>query len=225
MNKPLPANALSSFVLDVKHSPRFERCYNKLGEKVWQMSCMFDVRVKLDLNLSVADRQRIEYRQYIRGGVWIARGNDDWQDASGVFDIPSYGGQSKCADLPQGSATGVGLSTSWKEDGKGSLKYGYRATANQWGEKEEDRWTYPDAATGVAYYLRDTPSLSGVWGAGDTAWVWFELYFMGAVVEVQPGPTGTEAIRVLKKKTWEFFLPNAKLDLWSNAKLVAYRGK
>lgn len=215
-----------------RRSLRWETYTNKVGAKMWQVSCQFDVKINLDPKLTAEERSRIEYRQFIAGGVWIARGSYQWtNEANGNkhFPIPPYAGQDLVHGIPMGSVPGVGLSTYWKEDGLisgGTVKrYGYRDTADQYGTSEMDMWTYPDPKTGHGYRLRDTPSISGEWGYGDKVKVWIELYFKGFVVEVgRNTPAGpTYPVRILKQRSWEYFWPDAELKSLKDAVVIPNR--
>lgn len=223
---------LESSILRFDHVPkrdfRFERFYSpKTGKKMWQASCQFDVKIEIDSKLDDLSKMSIEYRQFIRGGVWVRRGHEAWTDdlhpnGNVHFPIPAYGGQSKSNGLPMAAVSGTGLSLSWKEDGEvesgGTERFGYRATANVNSTNEIDQWTNPTQITGRSYLLRDTPSIAGEWGSGDSVEVWIELYFKGFVVEVEQPPTGpTRAVRVLKQKEWSYFWPDKKLSLWMDA--------
>src|SRR5262245_32959048 len=197
---------------------RFERFTSKEGVRMWQGACQFEVHVDLDPALTVKERSRIEYRQFIRGRAWYARGWEDWTpgpNANECFHIPAYEpGDDEVPEFPQTTVDHEGLDWEWKEDGQlkpGDAKpyrYGYRRTADQWGERMMDVWTYPDKMTGYAYRLRDTPSLYGPWGNrptdNDAVWLWIELYFQGFVVEVERVGPDAYPIRVLKRKSWEY---------------------
>jgi len=195
---------------------------------MWQASCQFDVRVEIDSSVAELESMNIEYRQYIRGGVWVRRGNEDWTadnapNGNGYFPIPPYAGQNKAAGIPRSAVTGTGLSVEWKEDGQiesgGIERYGYRDTANVEAANEIDKWSNPSQLTGRTYRLRDTPSLRGRWGSGDSVEVWIELWFKGFVVEVERDDVTniTRPIRVLKQKDWSYFWLEEKLSLWSDA--------
>lgn len=205
---------------------RFERFYLN-GRKRWQVACQFDLKIKLATNLTPLELNAIEYRQFIRGGVWYRRGNEPWTaddkpNGNPSFRIPAYAGQSKANGLPSAAISGTGLSLHWKEDGEiesgGTERFGYRDTAEVDSSNEKDLW-YPVTSSGENYHLRDTPSFSGDWGSGDSVEVWVELYFQGFVVQVEhDNITGKPTpIKVLKKKSWSYFWPNQKLSLWSNA--------
>jgi hypothetical protein len=207
---------------------RFERFYSSTtGKKMWQASCQFDVSVEIDSSVSDLDRLKIEYRQYIRGGIWVRRGNEAWtadNDPNGnkFLPIPPYTGLAGVTGIPAGGVSGTGLSLSWKEDGQvetgGTERYGYRADANVNKPNEIDLWSNPTQLTGRIYKLRDTPSIAGEWGSGDSVEVWIELWFKGFVVEVVQPPTGpTKPISVLKQKEWSYFWPDKKLSLWMDA--------
>lgn len=207
---------------------KFYGYYDKSEKKVWKASCQFDVKIHLDPTLSDLERASIEYRQYIRGGAWVIRGNEGWSDnshpnANTKFAIPPYAGQNLVSELPASPVPGDGLSLHWKEDGEiqaglpESQRYGYRDTIpGDDFENEKDIWT-PSGSLGLNYHLRDTPSVGGDWGdRGESATVWIELWFIGAIVEVDRGGPNdtTRPIRVLRKKTWEYFFQNKKMDSW-----------
>ena len=220
-------SSITQFDYIPKREFRFERFYSeKTGKKMWQASCQFDVKIEIDNNLDDLEKMKIEYRQFIRGGVWVRRGNEEWTDdlhpnGNAFFAIPQYSGSS-VSGLPQGAVSGTGLSLSWKEDGEvetgGTERFGYRETANVDTANEIDKWSNTSQLTGRSYHLRDTPSIAGEWGSGDSVEVWIELYFKGFVVEVEQNDSGpTKAIRVLKKKDWSYFWSNKKLSLWMDA--------
>lgn len=214
-----------------KRGFRFERFYSPTtGKKMWQASCQFEAAVEIDASVPELDRLKVEYRQFIRGGVWVRRGNQQWtadNDPNGNkhFKVPPYAGIAGVAGLPSGAVSGTGLSLSWKEDGEvetgGTERFGYRADANVNTANEVDLWTNTTQLTGRSYKLRDTPSIAGEWGSGDTVEVWIELYFKGFVVEVEQPPTGpTKAVRVLKQKDWSYMWADKKLSLWMDATAI-----
>lgn len=211
--------SLESAIIHFDHHPkrgfRYERYYNDEGKKMWQASCQFEVRIELEqAKLNALERASIEYRQYIRGGVWVRRGSERWTDddkpnGNEHFRIPPYAGQNKVTGLPMGAVPGVGLSLSWKEDGEvenGKVeRYGYRDTATVHATNEVDSWR-PAHSLGHSYLLRDTPSIRGEWGVGETVRVWIELWFKGFVVEVaRDAAESTQPIRILKEKNWRCF--------------------
>jgi hypothetical protein len=212
-----------------RYGCRFERFYRD-GKKRWQVACQFDVKIKLANNLSAMEKHDIEYRQFIRGGVWFRRGNNPWTaddkpNGNPSFRIPPYAGQPKVNGLPGAAISGTGLSLHWKEDGEvesgGTERYGYRDADEVNSSNEIDLWT-PNMSAGETYHLRDTPSFSGEWGAGDSVEVWFEVYFQGFVVQVERdnvhgNPT---PVKVLKKKSWSYFWPDQKLSQWLHARAV-----
>jgi len=207
-----------------KRDFRFEAFYEN-GQKMWQASCQFEVQVELDSNLPALERGLIEYRQYIRGGVWVRKGSDEWTDddnpnGNKSFAIPPYKGQTKVPQLPMAKVDGVGLSLSWKEDGQiesgQTERYGYRETIGVIATNEADIWR-PENTAGHIYFLRDTPSIRGKWD-GDSIEVWIELYFKGFVVEVELDETySTRPVRVLAAKKWSYFWTPPKLQHWSDA--------
>ena len=200
--------------------------------KVWQASCQFDVKVEIEASIPELECMNIEYRQFIRGGVWVRRGNADWTadnnpNGNKKFPIPPYAGQNKVAGIPTSPVTGTGLDGSWKEDGQietgGTERYGYRDTANVDKPNEIDKWSNPSQLSGRSYRLRDTPSISGEWGdAGESVEVWIELWFRGCVVEVERdnATNTTRPIRLLKQKEWSYFWTEEKLSLWMNATAI-----
>ena len=222
-------SSIISFTHNTTRPFRWEGFYSpKTGKKMWQAACQFDVTVEIDPALDDLEKLNIEYRQYIRGGVWVKRGTQDWtadNDPNGnkAFPIPAYPGQSKVSGIPMAAVPGTGLSLSWKEDGQietgGTERYGYRDTANVNAGNEIDIWGTPNQITGRKYRLRDTPSIAGEWGSGDSVEVWIELYFKGFVVEVErDGVTGiTKPVKILKQKDWSYFWPDKKLSLWQDA--------
>jgi hypothetical protein len=210
---------------------RWERWYGTEG-KMWQASCQFDVKVEIDPSVSEIDAANIEYRQFIRGGVWIRRGNQEWTadnnpNGNGYFPIPPYAGQNKVSGIPMKAVPGTGLSFSWKEDGQiesgGTERFGYRETANVETANEIDKWSNPTQLSGRSYRLRDTPSISGRWGSGDSVSVWIELWFRGFVVEVNRDDPANNSVpvRLLKQKEWSYFWQDQKLSLWSDATSIA----
>ena len=206
---------------------RWERYYGTAG-KMWQAACQFDVKVEIDPSVDELECLSVEYRQYICGGVWVRRGHEEWTadnnpNGNGYFPIPPYAGQNKVAGIPMKAVTGTGLNLAWKEDGEiqtgGTERYGYRDTANVETANEIDKWYNSSQLTGRSYKLRDTPSMSGRWGSGDSVDVWIELYFKGFVVEVErdDATNTTRPTRLLKQKNWSYFWHPEKLSLWSDA--------
>ncbi|MGD9589672.1 MAG: hypothetical protein AB7Q37_14785 [Pyrinomonadaceae bacterium] len=216
---------------NTKRPFRFERFYSPTtGKKMWQASCQFEVKIELANDLDDLEKNAIEYRQFIRGGVWVRRGNQDWTDDSNPngnphFKIPPYKGQTKVNGIPKAAVSGTGLSLSWKEDGEveagGTERFGYRTTADITTTNEVDLWTNPNQITGRTYKLLDTPSIAGEWGSGDSVELWIELYFKGFVVEVETTDTDvSRPIRILKQKSWSYFWPDKKLKLWMDATAI-----
>lgn len=194
----------------------FER-YTQAGKPRWRASCQFDMSIEIDPSIG-ADVANIEYRQFIKGGIWVREGDEDWKVAPNgniALPIPAYAGTSANNELPKPAVPGVGLSSAWKEDGqqKGSNPnlYGYRKTATTNLSREKDFWA-PNYY-GHNYQLRDTPSISGWWNNKPIE-VWIELYFMGCVVEVQRHPVtdATTVSRVIKSKTWQYQWLGKKLE-------------
>lgn len=223
---------LESSILQFSHATRrpfrWERFYSTAGKKMWQASCQFEVRIEIDPKLEDLKCMNIEYRQFIRGGVWVRRGNEAWTsddnpNGNKFFPIPPYSGQNKVAGMPTTAVSGTGLSLSWKEDGElekgGTERFGYRDTASVNATNEIDLWQSPTQITGRSYLLRDTPSIAGEWGTGETVEVWIELYFKGFVVEVKRDDITNQTlpIRILKQKDWSYFWTDKKLELWMNA--------
>lgn len=219
------AAAITKFDHITRRDFRFERFYAN-GKKMWQASCQFDVAIELDSKLEPVQCGQIEYRQFIRGGVWVRRGNQPWTDdnnpnGNAFFRIPAYAGQSRLADMPMHAVSGNTLSLRWKEDGEienGQIeRYGYRDTATVDTAHEKDIWM-PYNSSGRSYRLRDTPSIRGEWGSGDSVEVWIELYFKGYVVEVERDASDkTIPIKILKQKSWNYFWPEKKLTQWMHA--------
>jgi hypothetical protein len=209
---------------------RWERYY-KDDKKYWQAACKVELRVELDSKLDVVDLLKIEYRQYIRGGVWIRLDDEDWTadnapNGNDRFKIPAYAGQSKVAAIPMHPVTGVGLSLKWKEDGEVEGPYtecyGYRATATVDTAREADAWLPLSTFAGTRYLMRDTPSLRGEWKVNQKPiWVWIELYFKGFVVEVEPFGNTTRPIRVLKERSWSCLWMNQCLSMYSSATQIS----
>ena len=222
-------SSIISFTHTTVRPFRWERFYStKTGKKMWQAAVQFDVAVEIDPAVDDLERMNIEYRQYIRGGVWVRRGNQAWtpdNDPNGnkFYPIPPYAGQSKVSAIPMAAVPGTGLSLSWKEDGelesRGTERFGYRDTANVNTTNERDIWDTPTQITGRKYRLRDTPSIAGEWGSGDSVEVWIELYFKGFVVETERDNVTnlTKPIKVLKQKDWSYMWTDKKLSLWMDA--------
>ncbi len=227
--------AVESNIVSFSHSTkrpfRWERYYNSAGKKMWQASCQFEVKVEIDPKLDDFERTQIEYRQYIRGGVWFRRGTQQWSadnDPNGnrYFAIPPYSGQSKASGIPSKAVSGTGLSLAWKEDGQvetgGTERFGYRDHATVNATHEADLWTNDNQINGRTYYLKDTPSFAGEWGSGDSVEVWIELYFKGFVVEVERDEHTdvTRPIKVLREKEWTYFWQEKKLSQWMTAAAI-----
>ncbi|MGD9561098.1 MAG: hypothetical protein AB7W44_02305 [Pyrinomonadaceae bacterium] len=222
-------SSIQQFSQTTRRPFRWERFYDSsTGNKMWQASCQFEVRIGIDPKLDDLLKMNIEYRQFIRGGVWVRRGNEAWTsdtDPNGnkFFPIPPYSGQSKVAGIPTSAVSGTGLSLSWKEDGQiengGTERYGYRDTASVNAANEIDLWQTPTQITGRNYLLRDTPSIAGEWGVGESVEVWIELYFKGFVVEVERDSVTnqTKPVKILKQKDWSYSWTDKKLSLWMDA--------
>lgn len=182
---------------------------NAEGRRMWRLSCQFDIYVEIDKSVSPEECSRIEYRQFIRGGIWTTERGESWTtpaNANHVIPIPPYRGNMLCSDLPQNEVDGVGLSLDWKEDGKGDQRYGYRHVPKVDFMREKDLWK-PNQMEGRSYHCRDTPSIAGLWSYADdhSMNVWAELYFNGYVVEVERYDEGPALpIRVLKELSWKY---------------------
>ena len=203
---------------------RFD-AFHENGRKRWKASCQFDVVLILDpTKVLPVELGTIEYRQYIRGGAWVRRNDQKWPDddkpnGNATFLIPPYAGQAKVPALPTSAVPEAGLSLSWKEDGKSRtgdpLRYGYRDSPPFNEANEKDYWT-PQHTVGTSYKLRDTPSLTGDWLATDNSIdVWIELWFRGAVVQVEPGPDGkTRPVKLLREIKWTCFWQDHRMSEW-----------
>ncbi|MEP6849700.1 MAG: hypothetical protein ABI999_12660 [Acidobacteriota bacterium] len=202
--------------------------FYKGGQKKWQASTQFEVTIDIDrTDMTDLELASIEYRQYIRGGVWTRRGTKDWPldsapDGNKSFAIPKYAGQKDIIVplIPIYAVNHEELDMShYKEDGQiekgGEEWYGYRAWANVEAPNEVDKWT-PEGPSGTRYLARDTPSIMDDWGDGESVEVWIELYFKGFVVEVDLPDTRTRPIKMLKHHAWSYFF-HEKLDLWGDA--------
>jgi len=214
------ASAIKHFGHHPKRGFRFERSGGGSAKK-WWASCQFEVRIELDEKLSPAELAQIEYRQFIRGGVWFRRGTEAWKpdhlpNGNAAFKIPAYGGLAKpVIGIPSGAVAGAGLSFDWKEDGEveagGTERYGYRDTANVAAKNEVDHWQSVHS-----YLARDTPSIGGDWGSqGEAVEVWIELYFQGFVVQVERNAAKkTQPVKVLDKLSWEWSWKEMKMTEW-----------
>ena len=136
-------------------------CYKKGKDWKWRASCQFSLRVSLHPNLQPVERNAIEYRQFITGGIWVRYHSiGDWTALPNFnqhVPIPPYAPQHSLPEMPTVHVPGQGLSwDEWKEDGKGSLKYGYRTNQPMFRLHERDQWMEPNMETGSEYYLRDT---------------------------------------------------------------------
>ena len=185
-------------------------CYKKQGVWKWRASCQFSLRVSLHPNLQPVERNSIEYRQFITGGIWVRYHSvGDWTpqpNFNKYLPIPPYKPQHSLPELPTAHVPGPGLSwEEWKEDGKGSLQYGYRTNQPMFRLHERDQWMGPNMETGSEYYLRDTPSVAAEWVDGTAFDLWIGLYFLGYVVEVERDERGIGIpVRVLKSGSWDY---------------------
>jgi hypothetical protein len=163
----------------------------------WQFRGRF--RVNIRLNNSLANPNRYQYRQYIKGTAqstpgrfaaglprtlanWTATSTPD--DQSSQFGVP-----------------GGGLhATQWREDGVvsvgGTRKYGYRSSAAFVAPGEEDRYL-PDQPNGKEYVCVDTYGMMGSRRVLGTR-LELNLQYKGAVVDV------LNSDRVVIEKTWSY---------------------
>lgn len=212
---PVPYGAVHRFTHHTIRPFRWEYYKKKDNQaKMWSASCQFDVKVELNPSLQAVQCADIEYRQFIRGGVWVRRGSQEWApdwapNGNKSYPIPPYRPKQVAGDMPRGPVDGVGLSLSWKEDcqieNNKEEYFGYRETAVANAANEKDLWGPGDRFTGKSYHLRDTPSISGEWDKGEPVEVWIELHFKGFVVEVDYDSPKTVPIRILSRRSWSYF--------------------
>lgn len=203
--------------------------------RIWQAVTSFELNIELDKSLDVLALNSIEYRQYISGGVWVALNNQDWEDSPNgnpKFRIPGYDGQNKCVELPMKRVSAPGLVMGeWKEDGevKNSKieRYGYRATADLDMPLEADYWHPKTTSVGHLYRLRDRPMIRGRWndkwseGKELPLWIYLDLWFWGAVVQVENVGETTRPVRILDQKRWKIEWHNGKLERISQATMLS----
>jgi hypothetical protein len=162
----------------------------------WQFRGRFEVRIRL--NNSLANPNRYQYRQYIKGTAtstpgrfaaglphtlanWTSTGTPD--DQSAQFGVP-----------------GGLVSTAYHEDGLvsagGTRKYGYRQSPAFVAPGEEDRYL-PTQETGKEYVCIDTYGMMGTRRVLGTR-LRMNLHYKGAVVDV------LNSDRVVIEKTWSY---------------------
>lgn len=161
----------------------------------WQFRGRF--RVNIRLNNALANANRYQYRQHIRGtaivipgrftgnppsiGNWVATG--PFEDASETFRIPG------------------GLHPhDWKEDGIIALgvvrQYGYRSANAFIAPGEQDRYL-PDQTNGKEYVCVDTFGMMGTRRVSGSR-LRLNLHYKGMIVDVLNGD------RVVKAKGWTY---------------------
>lgn len=184
-NPKLPTMIVTGFPAPSGNVPVTFSEQRVASECRWKVSANFQVGVQLNPQLMGVQCAPYEYRQYIKGDVWLREwigdkpvptphdpGNEGWfqvdagtiEDRKKTFQIPRYAGlKSTLSGLPTTPVNSVGLSSAWKEDGiirNGiPMPYGYRSSAYSNGDSnEQDTWR-----TGHKYELADTVSIGGTW--------------------------------------------------------------
>ena len=171
------------------------RTDSALGPNGWQLRGRFRVNVRL--NSSLANPNRYQYRQFIKGYArstpgrfngripsetnWVSNGTS--QDESAAFAVPG------------------GLSSSaWREDGLvsagGTRKFGYRTSAAFVAPGEEDRYL-PSQQSGKEYVCVDTYGLMGSNQISGTK-IELSLHYKGVIVDV------LNSDREVTYKTWSY---------------------
>jgi peptidoglycan hydrolase-like protein with peptidoglycan-binding domain len=208
--QPGAINPVSAFWQATTMPYRFERfrgidpTTHRMEDR-WRAACVFKVHVGLNPNLTQEQACRYEYRQFIRGNIWVKVDGKDWVFANGALKVPAYGGCQAAIGLPRDSVTGDSLNEhQWKEDGEvrspKDRYYGHRISALVRDSRCQDEWL--PHGVGHDYYLSDQPSITGTWPKVPIE-VWMELYFQGYVVEVEEDDQGfTRPIRVVQQKNW-----------------------
>lgn len=226
--QPGAINPVSDFWQGMTMPFRFERfrgidpTTNRMEDR-WRAACVFKVHVGLNPALTEDQACRYEYRQFIRGNIWVKADGQDWVFANKALKVPAYGGGAASVGLPSDSVTGSILhETKWKEDGEvrdpQDRYYGHRISALVRDARCQDEWL--PHQVGHDYYLSDQPSVTGTWPKIPIE-VWMELYFQGYIVEVEEDDNGfTTPIRVVQKKTWMCHSQTMRLSNYLSAVAV-----
>ena len=222
---PGSINPVSEFWQSMTMPFRFERfrgidpTTNRMEDR-WRAACVFKVHVGLNPALKPEQACRYEYRQFIRGNIWVKTDGQDWVFANKALQVPEYGGCAASVGLPSDSVPGSILhETRWKEDGEvrkpQDRYYGHRISALVRDERCQDEWL--PHQVGHDYYLSDQPSITGTWPKIPVE-VWMELFFQGYIVEVEEDEQGfTTPIRVVQKKSWICHSQTMRLSKYTNA--------
>ena len=223
--QPGAINPLSEFWQGMSMPFRFERfrgldpITNRMADR-WRAACVFKVHVGLNPALKPEQACRYEYRQFIRGNLWVKADGGQWIFANQSMKVPSYAGCSGSIGLPSDACTTTILDdTKWKEDGEvrqpQDRYYGRRISALVRDARCQDEWL--PHGVGYDYYGSDQPSITGTW-PGVPVEAWLELYFQGYVVEVEEDDEGfTTPIRVVQKKSWVCHSQTMRLTNYANA--------
>lgn len=192
---------------------------NRMEDR-WRAACVFKVHVGLNPALTQEQACRYEYRQFIRGNIWVKADGGPWVFANQALKVPAYGGCAASIGLPSDPCTGNILDEmKWKEDGEvrqpKDRYYGRRISALVRDARCQDEWLPHEV--GHHYYLSDQPSIAGTWRKGPVE-VWMELYFQGYIIEVEEDDEGfNKPVRVVQKKTWTCHSQTMKLTDYSKA--------
>jgi len=214
-----PSEIVSKFSAPKMIFPfRFEKEYafdKKKGQKVlsWAARGTFEVKIKLNSALSMAERMRYEYRQYIKGEVLVQDGALDasgrWQPTGDIINVGK-----EFAIPPDPDVPGEGLTKYFKEDGKtaedaGNLpfRFGYRDQEFKT-NRFQNLWS-PHASSGHELTVRDTPGFGASYKQGVVPKIYMSFTFRGKVVQVETaenanGDEVTKIARVLDDRTWQF---------------------
>lgn len=194
---------------------RIEDSKTNKPDDCWGFDGTFGVTVKLNPKLTDAQREKYEYRQYIRGDAWIQPG--DWNATRTVWTprssqtIPI---NTAFAIPGSGKETRDGLWPTEKEDacrrpGKALIRIGRRNDGPQLETFMASAWT-PDA-NGPVFTLKDTfgyyEKFDGTPKFVGTAFkVFIEVWFRGTVVEVEwdDNASDTKEVKVVQTKTWHY---------------------
>ena len=161
----------------------------------WQLRGRF--RVDIRLNESLANPNRYQYRQFIKGTATTTAGRftgptpspTNWEATATPRDRSSQFG------VPGGLNA-----TSWSEDGVvaagGTRKYGYRRSAAFVANGEEDQYL-PGQRNGTRYVAVDTYGLMGTRRVAGTK-LNLDLSYKGVIVDV------LNSDREVSKKTWRY---------------------
>ncbi len=171
------------------------RADTSLGPNGWQLRGRF--RVNIRFNGDLANPNRYQYRQYIKGYARSTPGHFNRRTPS----VANWVSNGSARDESAAFAVPGGLSsTVWREDGMvsagGTRKYGYRSSPAFVATGEEDRYL-PAQHSGKEYVCVDTYGLKGSNQIFGTK-VELVLHYKGVIVDV------LNSDREVTNKTWNY---------------------